>query len=86
MTGDPKYKPEELRTAVLDYRLDHGLTLKALAAEIGGITSATLCNFENGRNRPSRVNARRIERFLHKHGIAIGGNHGGNEEAVPSQH
>lgn len=76
MCTDSKYKLEQLRNAVLNYRLDHNLSLKALAAEIGGLTSATLCNFEIGRNWPRRTNLLRIERFLQKHGIAVGENHG----------
>ena len=55
---------EQVLQALYDYRVVQCLTLRQLAELIGGMTGASLCNFERGLTTPSRTNFKRIEMFL----------------------
>lgn len=72
MNVDPQTRAADVRVALIAYRAENNLTLRALAKRIGGITGQTIGNIERGAVWPQRKTALRLERFLIREGALNG--------------
>jgi len=68
MLLEPRLTPDKVRELLVAYRAEYNLSLRELAAKIGGLTCQTLGNIERGAVWPKRTTLLKIERFLRRQG------------------